>query len=55
MPAGFGEQERRLYSHSRSAHAQGLVVDADGVLLGPDCPLVERTRGGFQAIGLPGG
>ena len=51
MRTGFGEQERRL--HDRSAQAQGLVVDADGVLLGPDCPLVERTRGGFLAIGLP--
>jgi hypothetical protein len=51
MPAGFGEQERRLYS--RSAHAEGLVVDADGVLLGPDLPLVQRTRSGFQAIRLP--
>lgn len=51
MPAGFGEQERRLYD--RGAGSQGLVVDPDGVRLGPDCPLVERTRTGFQAIGLP--
>lgn len=51
MPAGFGEQKRRLYD--RGGGSQGLVVDPDGVLLGPDCPLVERTRTGFQAIGLP--
>lgn len=36
MLAGFGEQARRLYD--RNAQARGLVVDVDGVLLGPDCP-----------------
>lgn len=39
---------RRL--HRRGPAARGLVVDADGVMLGPDCPLIERTRAGYRAI-----
>lgn len=50
MVAGFGEQERRLYD--RDGNARGLVVDRDGVLLGPDCPLVEKGQGGFRTIDL---
>jgi len=51
MPAGFGEQERKLYD--RDGGALGLVVDRDGVVLGPDCPLVERRQDGSQAIDVP--
>ena len=38
---------RRL--HERGPHCRGLVVDTDGVMLGPDCVLVRRTARGFEA------
>lgn len=37
---------RRL--HDRGARSRGLVVDADGVTLGPDCVLVRRTPAGYR-------
>jgi hypothetical protein len=30
--------------------ARGLVVDIGGVMLGPNCVLVERVRGGYRRI-----
>jgi hypothetical protein len=38
---------RRL--HERGPDCRGLVVDSDGVMLGPDCVLVRRTVRGFEA------
>jgi hypothetical protein len=38
---------RRL--HERGPGCRGLVVDTDGVMLGPDCVLVRRTARGFEA------
>src|SRR5713226_5192214 len=35
---------RQLYE--RGPHCQGLAVDAEGVMLGPDCVLVRRLPGG---------
>jgi hypothetical protein len=35
--------------HTRGPRARGLVVDADGVMLGPDCQLVTRTAAGYSA------
>lgn len=42
------ENMRRL--HLRGAANRGICVDADGVMLGPDCVLVSRTPRGFRAI-----
>src|SRR6266852_6026918 len=39
---------RRL--HPRGRESRGIVVDADGAMLGPDCTLVRRTSGGFRCI-----
>lgn len=36
--------------HSRGPRARGLVVDADGAMLGPDCVLVRRTADGYRAV-----
>jgi hypothetical protein len=47
MNAPFAEM-RRLYD--RGPSACGRVVDADGVMLGPAWPLVERTSGGYRRI-----
>ena len=33
----------------RGAANRGVAVDADGAMLGPDCPLVQRTASGFRA------
>ena len=37
--------------HSRGPAAHGLVVDEEGVMLGPDCVLVERTAQGYRRVG----
>jgi hypothetical protein len=34
--------------HSRGAANRGVAVDADGVMLGPDCVLVHRTPPGYH-------
>jgi hypothetical protein len=47
MNAPFTEM-RRL--HDRGPRARGLVVDAEGVMLGPNCVLVARTKGGYRRI-----
>ncbi|HEV2551475.1 MAG TPA: hypothetical protein VGU20_29460 [Stellaceae bacterium] len=39
---------RRLYD--RGPSARGLVIDADGVMLGPDCILVACTNGSYRRI-----
>src|SRR5712691_3263940 len=39
---------RRL--HPRGRVSWGVVVDADGAMLGPDCVLVRRTPGGFRCL-----
>jgi hypothetical protein len=39
---------RRL--HPRGAAGQGICVDAEGAMLGPDCTLVGRTSHGYRAI-----
>ncbi len=41
---------RRL--HERGPRARGLVVDAEGVALGPDCELVKRTPMGYRCASL---
>jgi hypothetical protein len=43
----FGRM-RRL--HPRGAAARGIVVDADGAMLGPDCVLVRRTPRGCRVL-----
>jgi hypothetical protein len=54
LPSGEANDERtfaemrRLYE--RGANARGLVVDAEGVMLGPNCALVERTSDGYRRI-----
>ena len=45
MDALFGNM-RRL--HERGPKARGLVVDEEGVALGPDFVLVQRTRLGYR-------
>lgn len=40
---------RRL--HERGTRARGLMVDAEGVMLGPDWVLVRRTSAGFRCAG----
>jgi mannosyl-glycoprotein endo-beta-N-acetylglucosaminidase len=47
MNAPFAEM-RRL--HNRGPNARGLIVDADGVMLGPDCVLVARSKTGYRRI-----
>jgi hypothetical protein len=47
LNAPFAEM-RRL--HERGPNARGLVVDAEGVMLGPDWALVKRTSGGYRRI-----
>lgn len=47
MNAPFAEM-RRL--HDRGPSARGLVVDAHGVMLGPDCVLVARGKTGYRRI-----
>ena len=39
---------RRL--HPRGRESRGIVVDADGAMLGPDCVLVRRTPAGFRCV-----
>jgi hypothetical protein len=39
---------RRL--HERGPRSRGLAVDAEGVALGPDCVLVQRTPVGYRAM-----
>jgi hypothetical protein len=39
---------RRL--HPRGPANPGIVVDAEGVMLGPDCVLVRRTAQGYRSI-----
>src|SRR5580658_10153008 len=34
--------------HPRGAANRGVCVDADGAMLGPDWPLVERTSAGYR-------
>jgi hypothetical protein len=34
----------------RGAANRGVAVDADGAMLGPDCPLVQRTASGYRAV-----
>lgn len=36
--------------HPRGPRARGLVVDAEGVMLGPDCVLVRRTADGYRVV-----
>jgi hypothetical protein len=38
---------RRL--HERGPQSRGLAVDAEGVILGPDCILVRRTPAGYRS------
>lgn len=45
MTVGFPAM-RRL--HERGPNCRGLAVDADGVMLGPDCVLVRRTPVGYR-------
>ncbi|HZK91741.1 MAG TPA: hypothetical protein VFC56_16490 [Stellaceae bacterium] len=42
------EGMRRL--HPRGPASQGIVVDSDGAMLGPDCVLVRRTPEGYHAL-----
>jgi len=42
------ETMRRLYP--RGAASRGVVVDAEGAMLGPDCILVSRTPDGHRCI-----
>jgi hypothetical protein len=42
------EPLRRL--HPRGPGARGVVVDAEGAMLGPDCVLVHRTPQGYRAL-----
>jgi hypothetical protein len=35
----------------RGAANRGVAVDADGAMLGPDCPLVQRTASRYHALG----
>ncbi len=42
------ESMRRL--HDRGPACRGLVIDEEGVALGPDCTLVRRTPQGYQRI-----
>jgi len=39
---------RRL--HKRGPANPGIAVDAEGVMLGPDCVLVRRTPQGYRCI-----
>jgi hypothetical protein len=39
---------RRL--HPRGAASRGIVVDSEGVTLGPDCVLVRRTAAGYRCL-----
>src|SRR5713226_10669948 len=39
---------RRL--HPRGRESRGIIVDAAGAMLGPDCVLVRRSSGGFRCI-----
>lgn len=36
--------------HPRGGESCGIVVDADGAMLGPDCVLVRRTPSGFRCL-----
>lgn len=40
---------RRL--HPRGPENLAIAVDTEGAMLGPDCPLVERTKEGYRSIG----
>lgn len=40
---------RRL--HNRGPRSRGLAVDAEGVMLGPNCVLVRRTPAGYRCAG----
>lgn len=51
MNALFAEM-RRL--HDRGPMARGLVLDADGVMLGPNCVLIARTKTGYRRIDAAG-
>src|SRR5260370_18735821 len=42
---------RQLYE--RGPHCQGLAVDAEGVMLGPDCVLAHRLPGGGYRSASP--
>src|SRR6266849_528580 len=39
---------RRL--HPRGRESRGIVLDAHGAMLGPDCTLVRRTPAGFRCV-----
>jgi hypothetical protein len=40
---------RRL--HPGGGASRGIVVDADGAMLGPDCFLVRRSEDGYRCVG----
>jgi hypothetical protein len=42
------EKMRRL--DSRGPASRGVVVDAEGAMLGPDCVLVRRTAAGYRCL-----
>ena len=42
------EHMRRLYP--RGTANDGIAVDSDGAMLGPDCVLVRRTAAGYQSL-----
>jgi hypothetical protein len=43
------ETMRRL--HARGPASRGVVVDADGAMLGPECVLVRKTGAGYRCLG----
>ncbi len=45
---GMLESMRRL--HGRGRDSRGIVVDAEGAMLGPDCLLVRCTPAGFRCL-----
>jgi hypothetical protein len=47
MEAPFANM-RRLYR--RGKDARGLVIDRDGVMLGPDCVLIEHSGGDYRMV-----
>src|SRR5579864_6757373 len=42
------ERMRRL--DARGSASRGVVVDAEGAMLGPDCVLVRRTAAGYRCL-----
>ena len=36
--------------HPRGSASRGVTVDAEGVMLGPDCDLVRRTPAGYRCV-----